>query len=388
MYISEVKHIALVMTTQVEANIGILKGISNYQSEDSAWRFFLDDRAKSVAHPSWLFQRHWDGVICRDLDPSLVEACLEKGIPCVDLEDETTHHAGVPKVRPDNFAVGNLAGEHFFDCGFKHFGFCGFANKSWSIERRMGICEAVAEVGLHCSIFETDYSLEIAPGWDPQVQETMSRWIEALPKPVAILACNDLRALQVMEMVHKAGLLIPEEVAVMGVNNETGRVLLAYPALSSIPANLENWGYRAAHALDCMIQGKEVEKEILIEPLPIVVRRSTEVLAIDDPVVAKAMRLIHQAVSETLRVEALCLQVGVSRSVLERRFRKVLRKSPQEMIRSVKIAKTKSLLIETDRPLVEIAEQIGFENPEYLSVMFKRLTGQPPSEFRKKNQRH
>ncbi|MEX0323883.1 MAG: XylR family transcriptional regulator [Puniceicoccaceae bacterium] len=387
MYTSDVRHIALVLPIRLEENVGILRGISNYEREHTDWSFFLDDQAKSVADPSWLFRRHWDGVICRHLDPRLLKECIKRKVPCVDLEDTPVYFDGVPKIRPDNYALGNLAGEHFIDRGFKHFGYCGFSSENWSVERRKGMCEAVEEVGHECSIMDTVYSHELDPGWDIREQTIIQKWIEGLPKPVAIMACNDMRALQVMEAVHTAGFKIPEDVAVIGSNNETCRVRLAHPALSSIPMNLEEWGYLGAKALDLVMEGKEAEKEVFIEPLPVIVRRSTEVLAVEDPVVSKALQIIHEEACEMLRVEELSKRVSVSRSVLERRFRKFLRKSPQEEIRSVKIAEAKKLLIETDKPLVEIAELIGFEHPEYLSVMFKRLTGEPPSEFRNKNRR-
>jgi LacI family transcriptional regulator len=372
---------------RLEENIGILRGIANYEREHKDWSFFLDDQAKSVLDPSWLFRRHWDGVICRHLDSRLIEECIKRNVPCVDLEDATIFHEGVPKIRPDNFALGNMAGEHLLDRGFSNFGYCGFSSEDWSLERRKGMCEAIEATGKECSVFDTVYSHELDPGWDMREQALIQRWIETLPKPVAIMACNDMRALQVMEAVHSAGLKIPEDVAVIGANNETCRVRMAHPALTSIPMNLEEWGYSAAKALDEIMEGKSAQKELFIDPMPVIVRRSTEVFAVEDKVVSKALRIIHEEACEMLRVEELSKRVNVSRSVLERRFRKFLRKSPQEEIRSVKIAEAKKLLIETDKPLAEIAELIGFEHPEYLSVMFKRLTGEPPSEYRNRNKR-
>ncbi len=369
----------------MEENTGILKGIAAYERVHCDWNFFLDDQAVSVTDPSWLFRKQWDGVICRHPSTTIIEDCIRRGIPCVDLEDSVATSSEVPKIRPDNHAVGHVGAEHFLDRAFKHFGFCGFSSEDWAKERYHGFREALEAVNTECHALQTIYPKELTPEWDILEQEGIRSWVEALPKPVAIMACNDLRALQVISAVHEVGLEIPQEVAVLGANNETVRAEISHPPLSSVPLNTHSWGYTAAQSLHRQFEGEPFESEVFIEPLEVVVRRSTDALAIEDESILRAMQIIHDEACGSLRVEDLAKRVSVSRSLLERRFRKFLRRTPQEEIRNVKINRTKQLLIDTDKTLAEIADETGFEHPEYLSVMFKRLTGESPRAFRQRS---
>lgn len=376
------KQVALILQTRMQENIGILEGIAAYERINCDWIFFLDDQAMSVRDPQWLFRKDWDGVICRHLDPIVLRECEKRGIPCVDLEDIAHDDVAAPKVKPDNRAVGHVGAEHLLDRGYQHFGFCGYANESWSIDRRSGFVEAIEAVKLECELLETDYIKVLTPEWDLHEQEIISEWLKRLPKPVAIMACHDMRALQVIGAATQSGFRIPDEIAVLGSNNETVRAELSHPPLSSVPLNTREWGETAAMLLHRQMTGKSVEPLTYIEPLPVVVRRSTEALAIEDPVVKKALKIIREEACSYLRVEELAERVNVSRSLLDRLFRKFLRRTPQDEIRQVRINKAKKFLIETDLTLADIAEQTGFDHPEYLSVMFKRMTSETPRDFR------
>ena len=378
------KQIALILQTRLPDSVGILHGIAAYERVNADWNFFLDDQAMSVANPAWLFRKNWDGVICRHRFPMILEECVRRKIPCVDLDDSVRVVPGVPKVRPDNRAMGHFGAEHFLDRGFRHLGFCGFSTEDWAKERREGFVEATSAVGLECDVLETLYTHELTPDWDLQERDRISLWLKSLPQPVGIMACNDLRALQVINAAHEAGLEIPEEVAVVGANNEVVRAELSHPPLSSVPVNTHDWGNWAAQVLHGLIEGRPVPPATYIDPLPVVVRRSTDALAIEDPAIVQALTIIREEACRNLRVDDLSRRVNVSRSLLERRFRKLLRRTPQEEIRNAKISRAKQYLLESDRTLADIAELTGFEHPEYLSVMFKRLTGESPRDFRQR----
>ncbi len=381
------KHVALILQTRMEENTAILKGIAAYERVHGNWHFFLDDQAKSVTNPAWLFHQHWDGVICRHRITLVLEECRRRGVPCVDLDDSSRQIKGAPKIRPDNRGVGHVGAEHFLDRGFRNLAFCGFSSEDWSHERLAGFAEAIETVGLQCSVLETTYTHELTPDWDHSEQLRIMEWIHQLPRPVGIMACNDMRALQVIAAAHELGLRIPDEVAILGANNESVRAELSNPPLSSVPLHAHEWGMQAARMLHGMMEGKQPElMDSFVEPMSVVVRRSTDALAIDDPTIVKALRIIAEEACRGLRVDDLAHRVNVSRSLLERRFRKCLRRSPQEEIRHVKINRTRKYLAETDKTLSEIAELTGFEHPEYLSVMFKRLTGESPREFRRRQQ--
>lgn len=373
------------MFTRMEENVSILKGIAAYERVHADWEFFLDDQAMSVQDPKWLFRNQWDGIICRHPLPTVLEEARLRGIPCVDLEDIPRVIPGIPKVRPDNRAVGHAGAEHFLDRGFKHLAFCGFNNEDWATERRAGFAEALSLVGRNCAIFETAQSAQLTPDWDLAEQKRIRDWIEGLPRPLGIMACNDLRALQVISAVHDLGCRVPDEIAVLGANNESVRAELAHPPLSSVPLNTSEWGFHGARLLHALLEGREVEPLVFVEPLQVAVRRSTDALAIEDASVVKALELINEEACANIRVEDIAQRLNVSRSLLERRFRKFLRRTPQDEIRQTKMRRAKELLIETDKTLAEIAELTGFEHPEYFSVMFKRLVGENPRDFRQRN---
>ncbi|KAF0095514.1 MAG: LacI family transcriptional regulator [Puniceicoccaceae bacterium 5H] len=379
------KQIALVIQTRIYENNSILQGIAAFERQNAAWNFFLDDQARSVNNPAWLLRKKWDGLICRHRYPTIVEEFHRLGIPCVNIDDTEWSKPGVPKVRPDNRAMGHLAAEHFLERGFRHFAFSGFSNEDWSLERRDSFKESIQAMGYECHLFESFYPNEVNPEWDQEEQESLKKWLKSLPYPIGIMTCNDMRGLQLIHAAQEAGLKVPEEVAILGANNDVVRAELSNPPLSSIPVNSYEWGFQAASVLNDMIEGKEVPEDTFIEPLNVIVRRSTDALAIEDPTVVKALKIIQQEACAGLRVDDLVKRVSVSRSLLERRFRKVLRRTPQEEIRHARINRMKGLLSDTDKTLADIAEIVGFEHPEYCSVMFKRLTGESPSEYR---QRH
>jgi LacI family transcriptional regulator len=187
-------------------------------------------------------------VISRHTTPELVQACAELRLPLVDLNDEPPF-AGVPKIRPDNAAIGHLGGEHFLERGYRNYGFTGFRNNGWSCERRDGFVEAVQLAGHAVDVFDTDYPNHNDPAWDLAQTRQLAKWLRQLPKPASVMACNDLRALQVIHAAQTVNLLVPEEVAVLGANNDEARCDLAYPPLSSVCTNAFLSGYLAAETL-------------------------------------------------------------------------------------------------------------------------------------------
>lgn len=362
----------------------MLRGIAHFERSHQLWTGFLDDEARAEDDPLWLRDKRWDGIISRHTTETLVTTCASLGLPLVDLND-TEPFPGVPKIRPDNAALGHLGAEHFLERGYRHFGFSGFSNNGWSEERRDGFIEALRLASRTCALLDVVYPGDYTPFWDSQQAEVIVRWLQQLPKPVGIMACNDLRAQQVINAALAGGLLVPEEVAVLGANNEPIRCELAYPPLSSVSPNAFQSGYRAAEVLTGLMAGKAPESmDMRIGPVGVVTRPSTDVLAIEDRIVTKALSCIRQRACGGLTVSEVVAAAHTCRSQLEKKFRKHLGRSPQEEIRRVQIAKLKQLLAETDYPLKSIAEMTGFEHVEYMSVVFKRLTGDSPGAFRRR----
>ncbi|HKB92460.1 MAG TPA: XylR family transcriptional regulator [Opitutaceae bacterium] len=374
--------VLLIFQTRFEEATDMLQGISKYERSHRPWAAFLDDQARAEVDPRWLRTKRWHGVISRHTTQSFVDECRILGIPLVDLND-TPMFKGVHKIRPDNISLGHMGAEHFIERGYQHFGFCGYNNHEWASERRRGFEEALGLAGFRCDVFDVEYPGNLDPIWDKEQISKISTWLKSLPKPLAVMACHDMRALQIVEACQVAGLMVPEEVAVLGINNDKIRCQLAYPPLSSAAPNSFLSGYTAAELLDQLMNGKKIKPvENRIEPIGVVIRHSSDVLAIEDKAVATALSFIRENACFGISVTEVLKQVPASRSQLEKKFRQFIGRSPQAEIRHVQIGKVKQLLFETDFPLKKIAELTGFEHPEYMSVVFKRMTNFSPGAFR------
>ena len=379
-------HVLLVFLPYHEECATILKGIAHYERTHRPWRAYIDDEAIAETDPGWVRNQEWSGVISRHTTPALVHECAALKIPLVDLND-CEPFGNVPKVRPDNQAIGQLAAEHFLERGFLRLAFSGFGNCAWSRERRDGFAEAAQLGGATCDVFDVDYPGDLTPSWDEEQRAKLSAWLARLPKPVGVVACNDMRAFQVMDACEAVGALVPEDAAILGVNNDAIRCELSFPALSSVAADPFQSGFRAAEILDRMMSGEPLESRYLrIDPRGVVTRQSTDVLAIEDRSVAAALSHIREHACEGLSVENLLRPALTSRSQLERKFRRYLGRSPQAEIRRVQIERVRTLLVDTDYKLTVIAELAGFAHVEYMSVVFKRIAGITPGEFRRRHQ--
>ncbi len=374
--------VLLIFLTRFEESMAMLKGIAHFERTHHLWTAYHDDMAVSESDPRWIRSKKWHGVISRHTTPELAGACAELRIPLVDLND-VEPIPGVPKIRPDNIGMGHLGAEHFFERGYQKFGFAGFGNTLWSRERRDGFVEAVRLAGRECSVFDVDYPGDASPFWEEEQIAKLADWLKALPKPIGVMACVDLRAQQLVSAAHMAGLLVPEEVAVLGANNDTIRCELADPALSSVAPNAFQSGYRAAALLADLLAGRRPEAvDQRVEPLGVVTRHSTDVLAVEDRNVAAALSFIREKACYGITVDQVLKHAHASRSQMERKFRQHIGRSPQSEIRRVQLRKIRQLLLETDFPLKRIAELTGFEHMEYMCVLFKRVTGVSPGIYR------
>ena len=295
---------------------------------------------------------------------------------------------GVPNVVLRNRAVGRLGGEHFIARGFRHFAFCGFGNEPWSCERRDGFHDAVGASGREYAVMERNYpgtySGGCTPKWESEEIELIARWLASLPKPVGVMSCNDYRALQVLHAAQHAGFRVPEDIAVLGANDDDARCELANPPLSSVATNHLRSGYVAAEALDSLIARRPIDRlSLTVDPIEVVTRQSTDVLAVDDVKIGKAVSFIHQNACRGTTVDAVCRHAGIARTQLEEKFRKYFSRTPQSEIRRVQLTRIRQLLQDTDLSLDSISELTGFKHPEYLIVFFKREMGESPGRFRR-----
>lgn len=361
----------------------MLQGITQFERTHDSWETFLDNEGRTDRDPTWLRSKKWAGVISRHTTLKLVETCEQLGIPLVDLND-TPPFPGVPKIRPDNTALGHLGAEHFMERGFRYFAFCGFKDHGWSQERRDGYVEALELAGYQCPhVLEAPFFEDLNPSWDAQQTKAVASWLCQLPKPIAVLACNDMRAFQVVSAARSMEMLVPEDVAVLGMNNDAIRCELSDPSLSSVAPNPFQSGYQAAMCLSQLINGEKPEAvNVRIEPVGVVNRQSTDMFAIDDKKIVTALRFIRERACSGITVAQVLKHASVSRSRLEKKFRQHIKRSPNAEIRRVQITKIRQMLSETDYPLSRISELTGFAHVEYMYVVFKRITRETPGGFR------
>ena len=377
--------VALIVESSVSYGRSILQGIARYISSHHQWSVFLEQHELGTPPPAWLASSHWDGILCRPTDAALAQRLKRMKMPVVDLND-LHENLKLPWVGSNHKAIGRLGARHLLERGFRHFAFCGFTNELWAMQRCEGFREVAEKENLPIPVYESPWRGSNVSRWDLEI-EHIGKWLNDLPKPIGIMACNDARALHLLNACHQAGILVPEEVAVVGVDNEEIFCELCNPALSSVAPDAERIGYQAAELLDQLMSGQSPPSlRILIDPLHVVTRRSSDTLAIKDRTVATALRFISEQALHGCTVTDVINFVRVSRSFLERRFRQYLKRSPQAEIRRVQVSRIKQLLTETDFTLERISGLSGFEHPEYMSVVFKRLIGQTPGQYRKQMQ--
>jgi LacI family transcriptional regulator len=366
----------------------LLRGVATYVREHQPWAIYNHERRLYDAAPEWLGRWRGDGIIARIATPAFARQIARLGIPTVDLLG--LHHIeNVPVIITDHRAVARLAAGHFLDRGLAHFAFCGFTGIHFSERRAEYFVEYLAGHGHSVSVYtdptspRRDSAALIEVERLPPVAH-IAAWVKSLPKPVGVMAATDDRAHHVLNVCGEYGIAVPDEVAVIGVDNDEMLCDLCDPPLSSVALNPLRVGYEAAALLGRMMRGMaSSKKRVLIPPLGVVMRQSTNVLAISDPDVAAAVRFIRENAGNGLAVEDVARQASLSRSTLKRRFAAVLRRSPKDEIDRVQIDRVMRLLSTTRLPLAKIAALAGFRHVESMCKLFKRKTGTTPGRYRK-----
>ncbi len=376
------RQVALLIETSNAYARGLVQGVVHYIREHRPWSFHLMEQGRGDDPPAWLAGWKGDGIIARIETPRIAAAVVKTGLPAVDLSAARLVPA-LPWVETDDAQIAKLAAEHLLERGFRHFAFCGVARFNWSVWREEHFAARVRAAGHDCHFYRPK-AVGAAGSAAAQVAE-IGRLFRTLPKPLGVMACYDSRGQQVLDACRSEGFAVPDEVAVIGVDNDTLLCELASPPLSSVISNAHRAGYVAAARLDRLMAGKKVTPLAeLIPPLGVASRQSTDALALDDRAIAQAVRMIREHACEGINVEDVLKAVPLSRRVLEQRFQKQLGRTPRQEILQVRLARVKQLLGETELALYQIAERTGFEHVEYLSVVFKRETGTTPSAWRAK----
>ena len=377
------KHVALLIEASRAYARGLVRGVARYNREHAGWLLsYTPQEPRQLAR--WLADWHGDGILARIDDRRTAAAVLAKGLPVVELR--RLLDLGLPTIGPDDCAVSRLAIEHLVERGFRQFGFCAAprgAHPSMDA-RREHFTAAVAAAGYRCVCFEMRPSRRGVGVWEAEPPR-LAEWIAALPKPTGVMACNDDCGLQVLDACRQAGVLVPDELAVIGAGNDDCLCSLAVPPLTSVDLHPQRIGYEAAALLARMMSRRaRSPKQMLVAPRGVVMRMSTDVLATEDEAVLAAVRFIRQHACEAIQVGAVLRHVKMSRAALEPRMKAVLQRTIHQEIERVRIQRVCEMLATIDAPLKQIAQRAGYRYPEYMMRAFRRVTGETPGQYRKR----
>lgn len=362
---------------------GLLHGIRAYIREHRSWSIYIGEQKRGGPVPTWLKKWTGDGIIARIESAAIADAVLASSLPAIDVS-AARYVPDLLYVETDDAEIARLAAEHLLQRGFRHFAYCGDPRFNWANWREQHFHRLITEAGFDCRIYRP-LSKHYGPVPWEQEREEIGSWLLGLPKPVGVMACYDIRGREVLDVCRQRGITVPDEVAVIGVDNDELICDLADPPLSSVIPDVLRTGYEAARLLDLLMAGgSELPLAHLIKPLGIATRNSTDVLATDDAELSTAVRFIRAHAIEGIKVDDVLRAVPLSRRILESRFEKLLGRTPHQEITRVQIERVKELLTETDLSLTAIAHRSGYKHVEYMSVVFKRETGFPPSEYRVK----
>lgn len=353
---------------------GIARGVVRYAREQRDWRLF---------GPGWMFSsltslRSWrgDGIIARIESTQSADLLESLSLPVIDVAGAYSR-PGFRYVGADDRAIGRSAGSYFASLGFRSFAYAGVKGVRWSEERLAGFTD---ETGRPKAQF-----LRSLDWYEKREnEEDLKRFLGSLEKPTALFACNDTVGLRVINACGYAGIKVPEEVAVLGVDNEDIPCELAAPPLSSIPLPLEEIGYRAAESLHRLVSGRTLPRRLLFSPGNPVLRESSRIFAYADPLVTAALKRIRggeplQSVSELSEL------LNVSRRSLEVHFKSATGKTLHQEIIESRIALALHLLTHEDLKVSAVAESTGFRSVQRFYAVFKEHTGATPAEYREQS---
>ena len=379
----KIPHVVILVETSREYGRGLLRGISRYVNECGPWSMYFEPHGLGDPPPAWLPRWSGDGILVRINDWRMAKAIMETGLPVVDMRNIMVD-VRVPRIGPDNFAVSKMALDHLLERGFRHFGFCSMSTKKlWFLNvRGQHFKSLVEDIGCTCSEFRFRQRLHRTTTWE-QEQQRVAAWLGKLPKPVGIMAGNDDVGRRMVDACLRAEIKVPDEVAIIGVDNDENLCNMTTPSLSSIDVNVERIGYEAADLLSHLMAGRQVTRDYTeLPPKGVIIRGSTDVLAIDNREMVKSLRFIREHACDPINVEHVLEKMAVSRSSLERLFKKHIGHTPKEEIVRVQINRAKELLTGSDLSLSFIAEKSGFASFSHFSKTFKKHVGTKPREYR------
>jgi LacI family transcriptional regulator len=375
------KRIAILVETSLASGRQIVTGISRFLDERTDWSVFQHSGPLGAMDPAALSQWQGDGIIARVANEELLSLIQAKQLPTVDV---------LGNVRPQPFhlvkcndqAIGASVAKHFKQNAHRDFAFVGLGDERWSLERESGFQQALQVGAEHLHTFHIQQQrADDRPASDSF--DRVKAWLAGLPAPIGLMVASDQLAPVVFEACHQIGRAIPEDISVVGVDNDRPFCNLCRPRLSSVEPNHEMVGYRAAQALEQLMHGESLELQVTEVNLHTLhPRLSSGGIAINDLHLLKALNYIREHASLGVSLDAVASAAGLSRSVLQRRFRQKLNHTVGEAILREKLRIAREMLTHTDLPISLVAERSGFNCQEYMNHIFKKHLQTTPRKYR------
>ena len=373
-------HVVILLESTYPTHTQILRGILRFTQLHAPWT--LDVRTGRAGEPTSFGAEKWqvDGIIANRLPPELSALIRRHRTPTIVMNDIGREVRPIARILCDNAAIARLAAETLAGKGFENFAFVGERSGiHWSVARERVFADEIARRGFPCRVYQAD------EGGGAEDGRRLQDWLRALPRPTALFAAYDIRARQVLDACHAAGLAVPDDIAILGVDDDEVICETAAPALSSIPLSMADAGFRAAELLDrVMSTGRRPRgaADIIFTGTHVAARRSTARDAVADALVRRCRALMEANVGRPFNVADLVANLGVSRRTLETRFRAATGRSLNDEITELRIRRAKTMLAKSALPQSAIAAACGFCDASHLNVIFRRHCGAPPSAFR------
>lgn len=382
---AETIRIGLVMSHSLGFYRGVLRGVKKFAVQRPDWVLTPLEphpHAIELARPL-----KCDGYLAHIFTRPLADMLLSLHKPVVSVAG-VLPDVRLPRVTIDHEEVGRQAARHMLQRGIRHFGFVGYPKHDFSVKREAGFREVVEAAGhAMATFYERSHRIQEPTGlwrWNLPLMD----WLRSLPQPAGVLASTDVQGAQVSEFCRQLKLLVPDQVAIVGVDDDDLLCELSRPSLSSVALPCEQIGYEAARLLDDWLGGRVPdENPLILPPAGVVARQSSDVLAVSDPEVGAAVRYIHRNAHQVMCVADVLRHVPIARRALERRFRRALDRSISQEIRRAHLDRCMQLLIDTELPLATVARMSGLNDGRQLSVLFRQAKGMPPSQFRQQHRR-
>jgi LacI family transcriptional regulator len=381
------RRVALIYDAKLPYDVKVMSGVAAYIQRTADWNVYIEENALSQQRLPELNTWHGDGIIADLDDARVADQVATSRIPTVAFGSGYGWYdpaSGIPYFYSDNRAVAQLAADHLHDRGFRQFAYYGYHKgrvSEFSAERAAAFGDCVRATGCPLQVFLGPY--EDHRKWDA-LQRRLGLWLQSLPKPIGLMAANDKAARQVLDACRNNGIRVPEEIAVVSVDNDEMLCQLSTPPLTSIEQGASRIGFQAAALLDRMMAGwKPRRQRYMIPPEGIVVRRSSDVIAVDDEDIAAALALIQRRACEGIKVQDVADAVALSRSQLDRRFKTVVGRTIHDEIRRVRLNHAKQLLAEPSLTLKQIAIRCGFPSVQHMTEVFRQFEDVTPGAYRR-----